>query len=378
MSIKEYHENGKSYFKVNVCIRDRNGEKHQRQKSKIETRKQAEAEERKLIRLVEAKIQEIKHQGPTWGELVEKWELSFQESNNFRRPLQKTTVIDRVNALRMYTEFWWELPVNDITRADVREVFDIMHTEGKSRARKKDIKAAMNAVFNWGIDEGLIRGHHRSPASEIVLLKESEAVPSILTINEIRSLLKLSKRDNHPWYPVWATALLTGMRSGELYALTWSDIDWENRLITVSKSYSGRLKKVKSTKAGYWRSIPINSELELLLKELILSQGSQEWVLPRLPRWHNGDAARILRQFCQGYGITSIKFHDLRACFATQLIRDGVAPAIVMKIGGWKDLKTMQRYIRLAGLEVEGATESLKLLPEMEVMGRVVDLFNGN
>ncbi len=55
--------------------------------------------------------------------------------------------------------------------------------------------------------------------------------------------------------------------------------------------------------------------------------------------------------------------------------KDGVAPAVVMKIAGWKDLKTMQRYIRLAGVEVKGATNGLKLLPEVEVMATVVNLF---
>jgi len=48
---------------------------------------------------------------------------------------------------------------------------------------------------------------------------------------------------------------------------------------------------------------------------------------------------------------------------------------VVMKIGGWKDADTMQRYIRYAGIEVEGGTASLKLLPEGEVLGRVVELF---
>jgi len=38
-------------------------------------------------------------------------------------------------------------------------------------------------------------------------------------------------------------------------------------------------------------------------------------------------------------------------------------------------LETMQRYVRLAGIEVAGATEGLKLLPETQVMARVVNLF---
>jgi hypothetical protein len=44
-------------------------------------------------------------------------------------------------------------------------------------------------------------------------------------------------------------------------------------------------------------------------------------------------------------------------------------------LAGWKDLKTMQRYIRLAGVEVKGATDGLKLLPEADVMAKVVNLF---
>ncbi|MBS1982643.1 MAG: tyrosine-type recombinase/integrase [Bdellovibrionales bacterium] len=55
----------------------------------------------------------------------------------------------------------------------------------------------------------------------------------------------------------------------------------------------------------------------------------------------------MLRDFCKLHGLLSIKFHTLRACFSTQLLRQGVEAAKVMKICGWKDLKTMQRYIRL-------------------------------
>ena len=73
--------------------------------------------------------------------------------------------------------------------------------------------------------------------------------------------------------------------------------------------------------------------------------------------------AQELRAFCRGIGIRSIRFHALRACFAAQLLAHDVAPARVMKICGWKDLKTMQYYIRLAGIEEEGATQVLKVLP---------------
>ena len=56
-------------------------------------------------------------------------------------------------------------------------------------------------------------------------------------------------------------------------------------------------------------------------------------------------------------------FHTLRACFATHLLASGAEPAKVMRIGGWKDLKTFEVYIRLAGIDVTGVTDAFNILP---------------
>ena len=215
----------------------------------------------------------------------------------------------------------------------------------------------------------------RSPAWGISLGRDEEKKPEILTLTEIRKLLQEARRMNHEWFPVWSTALLTGMRSGELYALLWTDIDFENKTITVNKSYIPRMKVIKCTKAGYWRHVPLSDELIALLNELKAQEPNRREVLPRFYEWTRGGQARILRAFCTGIGLPSIKFHTLRACFSTQLIRSSVAPAVVMKVCGWKDLETMQRYIRLAGIETQGATNVLKVLPAADVAAQVVNLF---
>ncbi len=133
-----------------------------------------------------------------------------------------------------------------------------MEHVGKSRNFRKNLKYTVNVVYKWGIEERLIVGAHTSPVEGLQLAKSvEEKAPDILTIEEIRKLLQEAKNLAHPWYPVWAMALLTGMRSGELHALLWSDLDLEGRRITVSRSYNCRMRSVKGTKAGYWRSVPI-------------------------------------------------------------------------------------------------------------------------
>ena len=53
----------------------------------------------------------------------------------------------------------------------------------------------------------------------------------------------------------------------------------------------------------------------------------------------------------------------------------GVPPIQIQKVCGWKDLETMQRYVRLAGIETDGVTEVLKILPPAEVAAQVINLF---
>ena len=104
----------------------------------------------------------------------------------------------------------------------------------------------------------------------------------------------------------------------------------------------------------------------------------EDFVLPHHYAWSNGQAGAILRGFLKEVGIDKdIVFHTLRACFATHMLAQGVNQATVMKIGGWKDIKTFQIYVRLAGVEVKGATDVLSVLPKTRpVTGQVVNFSN--
>ncbi len=159
-------------------------------------------------------------------------------------------------------------------------------------------------------------------------------------------------------------------------------------LIRLTRSWNKRLKKYGPLKARYWRNVPVSSELYMILTELKQKNfGSDEhgkFLLPHHSAWKEGDQAKVLRMFCREIGIPSVRFHTLRACFATHLITRGVPSTTVMKICGWKDLKTAERYIRLAGVGERGATEGLDFIPnDQGIMEKVVSLYhyreaNGN
>ncbi len=84
-----------------------------------------------------------------------------------------------------------------------------------------------------------------------------------------------------------------------------------------------------------------------------------------------------LRNFLKSINLRPIKFHALRACFATQMLANGVPAPIVMKIGGWKKSSTMDIYLRLAGVDTKGATDCLQFVPdEINFGDNVVSLSN--
>ncbi len=65
--------------------------------------------------------------------------------------------------------------------------------------------------------------------------------------------------------------------------------------------------------------------------------------------------------FLTGLGLPVVRFHDLRASWATIMLGRDVEPAKVMVMGGWNDIKTLMIYMRKAGINIRGITDCLKL-----------------
>ncbi len=374
MSIKPIFINGEQRFQVKAEMRSKKDPRIrvQKQDTSSVSIENANKIQKMLFKDVAIELNQRETQGDTWGSIIEGWEIYLR--SNCLEKLLPTTIEDNIRVLEIYTSVWMKIPASHITSNAVEAVFQKMIESGLSYSRVKALRSAINQVFQWGTRERRIPSHMCTPTNGVKIARpKDQLLTETLEIREIRILLESARTSEHEWFPVWAVALLTGMRSGELLALEWSDVDFTNRLITVSKSWNGRLKCIKSTKSGMWRKVPINGQLEALLLELKNTNGTAPHVLPRLARWGNGEAARILREFCLGIGITPVRFHTLRSCFATQLLQAGVPSPTVKKICGWTDEKVMNRYVRLAGVDVRGATSNLDFLQTKEAMDQIVN-----
>lgn len=350
------------------------------------TEEEAKKVERRLIKETTEEVARREALGTCWKAVVNHWETEAKdEEGNFRNPLTgkkmtSQTVRDTVSVLKNWTHEWLAIPAGELTRKHGKDVIRAAEDAELSKSHVKRIKNAVQTVFDFGIQEGVILGAKQSPVFGVLLSSpDNEELPEILSVEEVRKLLVTARAINHEWYPIWAVALTTGMRSSELYALRKENVLLKEGLIRISESWDWHQDKAKSTKGGYWRNAPIPSSLVPILDPLMKTEG--EFLLPRLERWEEGLQAQVLRNFCLQIGIKSVRFHALRACFATHLLASGVEDVKVMRIGGWRDFKTFERYVRLSGIREKGLSESLGqvILPtDQSVAEHLGSLYNGS
>lgn len=294
---------------------------------------------------------------PTWTVLLDKYLSRLGRENE----ITKGTLYKRDKVLRKHTlEDWKAKCIDEITSQDIRELLEKQLGEGSESHRKFLVKC-IRGVFEEAVENGVL---NRNPTPKIKF-KFNDKINSVLTENQILTLLRKSQEFDWPWYPHYAVALYTGMRSGELYALAWDKVNLEKRQILVDRSWSSK-DGFKSTKSGDDRIVEIPNPILPLLKELKLQSADSNFVLPRMNKWDKGEQARELRLFLKSIGLPSVRFHDLRASWATLLLSKGVAPSKVMSMGGWKDMDTMMIYMRKAGIDIRGATSCLD---DMEIHG---------
>jgi integrase len=368
MAIKTWQENGKTFYEIRVSARSKDRELRSEKQSSGSIDELDPIKYLPIIEHIERALEIEAHQnlvlkqktGVLWGDLVGRWEADVYE-NGTESNSKIGTIRGHIQRVRDFTKLWNKRPASEITPADVSSMLGGMKKLGYSDSSRYNVKVAINQCFKWGMMRRMIPGLVISPTSVISISRKESKRPEILNYEQICFLLSEAKSKGHEWYWVWKLSLLTGTRSGEAFELRCVDIDKTEKRLFLERKYNFENKQIEGLKDHEWRQVPINDELNDLFVELkVYERNRDEYVLPRINAWKNGEAARILRSFCDEIGLPSICFHTLRACWATQLLRNGVKPVVVMAMGGWADLETMQRYVRIAGLETEGMTESLK------------------
>lgn len=162
---------------------------------------------------------------------------------------------------------------------------------------------------------------------------------------DIRKFLNEAKKEQPGVYELFATAVYTGMRAGELFGLRWSNVDLKKRLITVQRSFD------KPTKTGKVRHVPILDVLYPVLRNWRL-KNKNELVFPNEVGNMHTPSPRVIKftfkEILKKTKIKPMRFHDLRHTFASHWVMKNGDLFKLQKILGHADQKMVQRYAHLA------------------------------
>lgn len=163
------------------------------------------------------------------------------------------------------------------------------------------------------------------------------------------------------WYGLLFTfAAYSGLRMGELRALTWRDIDFEGRLIHVRRNFVLGLDK--APKSNQVRSVPLTDQaLDALLARRDESQFTSQDDLV----WANDvgnpfDPARMRQHFkaaIKAADLRPIRFHDLRHTFGTLAVNVWELPRVQAYMGH-AEISTTMIYVHHKTQEGDAAALS--------------------
>jgi integrase len=109
------------------------------------------------------------------------------------------------------------------------------------------------------------RHQSRSPARAIRQDRGQAGKFGFLAPAEGRLFLETAKEHTPKFYPIFLTALRTGMRQGEILGLQWGDIDWNGKYIEIRRASWNRI--VTTPKSGKSRRVDMSDQLAQALQE---------------------------------------------------------------------------------------------------------------
>jgi integrase len=202
--------------------------------------------------------------------------------------------------------------------------------------RKEEVKAAtLNrelALFKHMYSKAIEWGRCKeNPSKKVKLLKGEVKRVRFLTPGETQKLLSNCVKHLRS---IVIVALNTGMRKGELLGLQWSNVNLEKGIISIL-----------DTKNHERKDIPMNETVKTTFMEI---ERKGDYV------FSDGNGKRFTKlqhsfeKALEKSKITDFRFHDLRHCFASNLVMEGVDLNTVRELMGHRDLTMTLRYAHLA------------------------------
>jgi integrase len=283
----------------------------------------------------------------TFGEASEEWLINHAEV----RKAPKSVATDRQMLQRNLLPRFGKMALNRISPELVDRMILEMKRTGASDSTINRNLEVMRAIYYYCIKR---RKTQFNPVSAVGLFKVQLPPIVFWTKEEADKFLRYveakyegTRREIIAF--LYKFALNSGMRMGEILALSWHEVDIENRLITVRRSFDSYERRIRErTKSGRIRHVPINSalyeELSVMKKkrvhELVFTVDGKPLDRSNLTFYFQRDSVEA--------GVRKIRFHDMRHTYASHFMMNGGDMYHLKEILGHADMTMTQRYAHLS------------------------------
>jgi integrase len=211
-----------------------------------------------------------------------------------------------------------QMPIGEITRADIVKVLDGIAANGTPIAANRAM-SAIKKLFAWSLDRGAIAVHPlvglRKPGLE-------RSRDRVLTDEELKAFWQATEELSFPFGPAFQLMALTGQRRGEVTSMRWSQVDFDDALWTVPSNIA---------KNGRAHQVPLSGIALEIIRNLPRFAGSDllfttTGLSPISGFGRAKDRLDFLMQSDEW------RLHDLRRTAASGMARLGVAPHVIEKV----------------------------------------------
>jgi integrase len=225
-----------------------------------------------------------------------------------------------------------------VTALEGKDLVAAMREAGRSDGTIRNAIVPLREMLGHAAEDKLIPSN---PLAGIRLFGNKRRAPRKVqppTRDQVDAIVANAKREDAREAIRFAAA--TGLRRGELFALTWGDVDFDARTIHVHASnYAGKISDGTKTDAGD-RHVPLFKSIrQLLLERKARSRFSQpeDFVFPTVvgtPMDPGNFVKREFRPAIRAAGLERCRWHDLRHYAVSALIAEGADIKLLQAIAG--------------------------------------------
>lgn len=243
--------------------------------------------------------------------------------------------------------------IDDVTTQDLRAWIAELAADLAPKS-VRNCAGLTSSVFNRAVEDGLIKSNPMTPIKLRTLLPKKRASEEDkvdpFNADDIAAILGACDRPHER--ALFQFAFSTGLRTGELIALKWRNIDWKNGLVHVEDNIvSGEVGTVeKATKTDAERDVPLLPAARTALEMMrpltaLLKNGDYIFTPDGKNRWRHD--YQIRARWTIALRKAKVRYrnpYQTRHTFASTLLINGEPELLVAKLLGHTTVEMVRRH----------------------------------